>query len=87
MVYPLSRTPPVPGKTGQNGELTVQVLVSRDDLSLSKGRVPFLSQGRFWFVLDTVPDKVFLLIVFGPNFIHRHPPPTPENTLLGVGDA
>ena len=54
---------------------------------LSQGRVPIcpgegsrLSQGRFLFVLDTVPPKMFMFIgFFLPDLHLRLEPPCPQN--------
>ena len=71
------RTPPVPGTNGT--EWRFYCGINQRKAGLSQGRVPFcpgegshLSQGRFLFVPDTVPPKMFM---FSPQLASLHGPP------------
>ena len=66
---PRDEPPPVPGTNGTKWRFYCGI--KQRKASLSQGRVPFcpgershLSQGRFLFVPDTIPPKMFMFIVF-----------------------
>ena len=69
---------PFQGQTGQNGDFTVELNRKRP---VCPGEGSRLSQGRFVFVPDTVPPKMFMFIGF---FLARVGTRTPLQKLAPV---
>ena len=70
-IVPGTNPHPSQGQTGQNGDFTVELNRQRPVCpNLSQGRGSRLSQGRFLFVPDTVPQKMFMFIGFFLNKFH-----------------
>ena len=68
-IVPGTNPHPSQGQTGQNGAFTVELnrerpVCPRDGSHFVPGEGSHLSQGRFLFVPDTVPPKMFMFIGF-----------------------
>ena len=68
-IVPGTNPHPSQGQTGQNGDFTVEFnrkrpICPRDVSQFVPGTGPGLSRGRFLSVLNTVPPKMFMFIVF-----------------------
>ena len=68
-IVPGTNPHPSQGQTGQNGDFTVELNRKRpvcpwDGVPVCPGEGSHVSQGRFLFVPDTVPPKMFMFIGF-----------------------
>ena len=87
-IVPGTNPHPSQGQTGQNGDFTVELnrkrpVFPRNGSQFVPGRDP-VSQGRFLFVLDTVPPKMFMFIGFFLVRNTQEPFPSKNCTALGA---